>query len=602
MKASVYITILIFYSAILFGKDNGVINEKLYFGPCNKFSKDLTFDCYRSFDEVVQFLKDAAKQHPGLAKLESIGKSFEGRDLWVITITDYKTGAPEDKPGIWVDGGVDSDEVIATEVALGLIHRLLTSNDMDIVHLRKTRTFYILPNMIPDVSELHHKTPIRPRDSTMRPWDDDGDGKFDEDGPDDLNGDNQALQMRVQNSAGQWVKDEKDERLLRQRKPDDEGPFYKRYSEGNDDDGDGKYNEDGPGGIDPNRNYPGNWSLKQRGSGPFPGSELELRTVLDFIYSHPNIAASQHLHSSGGVILRPPSVPEMILPNSDLQLYISLSERGLDITEYGLATSVYQWNFPRGSKNKGKGQLWRDSKGDIKGLDPFDGAGNYYGSFNDFEDAYAAYGGSLDGMYELFGILAFANEIYRFGEDLDNDGRVSPSEQLEYNDKKMNGNVFQSWEEFEHPTLGKVEIGGWKKFGHNNPLPPELSREIERNVNFILMQARATPILVITNVEQTRIEKNIYRLKTTISNKGFQPIELAIREKNGRATPVHATIIASKQVTLLDEKKDRMLGNIMGNAEIEIDWLVQGPKGASVTLESYHPKGGRTNIKVRLGR
>ena len=292
MKAYVYISILIFYSALLFGKDDGAINEKLYFGPCNKFAKDLTFDCYRSFDEVVQFLQDATKQYPGLAKLESIGKSFEGRDLWVITITDYKTGVPEDKPGIWVDGGVDSDEVIATEVALGLIHRLLTSNDTDIVYLRKTRVFYILPNMIPDVSELHHKTPMRPRDSTMRPWDDDGDGKFDEDGPDDLNGDNQALQMRVQNSAGQWVKDEKDNRLLRPRKPDDEGPFYKRYSEGNDDDGDGKYNEDGPGGIDPNRNYPGNWSLKQRGSGPFPGSELELRTVLDFIYSHPNIAAS----------------------------------------------------------------------------------------------------------------------------------------------------------------------------------------------------------------------------------------------------------------------------------------------------------------------
>ncbi len=231
-----------------------------------------------------------------------------------------------------------------------------------------------------------------------------------------------------------------------------------------------------------------------------------------------------------------------------------------------------------------------------------DGGGNYYGSNNDLEDAYAAYGGSLDGMYELFGILAFANEIYRFGEDLDNDGRVSQSEQLQYNDKKMNGNVFQSWEEFDHPTLGKVEIGGWKKFGHNNPLPPELPLEIERNVNFILMQARATPILVITNVEQTVVEKNIYRLKTTISNKGFQPIELAIREKNGRATPVHAKIIGSKQVTLLDEKKERMLGNIMGNSEIEIDWLVQGPKGASVTIESYHPKGGRTNLKVRLGR
>ena len=301
------------------------VDAKLYFGPCAPFADDLTFECYRSYDEVTQFLQDAAASHAGLARLASMGKSFEGRELWVLTVTDFSTGPPEDKPGIWIDGGVDSDEVVATEAALGLVHRLLTSDDPEVVHLRQTRVFYIAPNVIPDMSERHHKTPLRPRDSTMRPWDDDGDGQFDEDGPDDLDGDGQALQMRLEDPTGEWVTEEDDPRLMRRRKPDDAGPFYKRYSEGLDNDGDDQYNEDWPGGVDPNRNYPGNWSLQQRGSGPYPGSEIELRAMLDFIYGHPNIAASQHFHSSGGVILRPPSVPDMVLPARDLNLYIALS-------------------------------------------------------------------------------------------------------------------------------------------------------------------------------------------------------------------------------------------------------------------------------------
>ena len=77
-------------------------------------------------------------------------------------------------------------------------------------------------------------------------------------------------------------------------------------------------------------------------------------------------------------------------------------------------------------------------------MDPIDGLGNFYGH-DDINDNYAAYGGSLDGMYELFGIMAFANEIYRFGDDLNEDGRVSQTEQLIYNDKTMKGRVFKEW-------------------------------------------------------------------------------------------------------------------------------------------------------------
>ena len=91
--------------------------------------------------------------------------------------------------------------------------------------------------------------------------------------------------------------------------------------------------------------------------------------------------------------------------------------------------------------------------------------------------------------------MAFANEIYRFGDDLNEDGRVSQKEQLIYNDKTMKGRVFKEWKAFNHTTLGKVEIGGWKKFGQNNPLSEFLQREVDRNVDFLLMQARAMPLL-----------------------------------------------------------------------------------------------------------
>ena len=307
------------------------------------------------------------------------------------------------------------------------------------------------------------------------------------------------------------------------------------------------------------------------------------------------------MHSTGGVILRPPSVPEMKLPNADLSLYIALSERGLNITRYGLATSVYQWNWPRGSKNSGKGQLRRLENGTIKGMDPFDGGGNHYGHL-DHQDAYAAYGGALDGLYELFGVLAFANEIYRFGEDLDNDGRVSQSEQLKYDDEQMDSKVFKAWTPFDHPQLGKVEIGGWKKFGQNNPLPPYLEDEIERNVEFMLMQARALPLLSISDVKQEYLGKNIYRLTTTILNSGFQPTELAIRFVNNKSVPVRSYLSVSNKVMVLDDEKEKEIDKINGNGKEEVSWLVHGSKGSKVTINVYHPKGGRTSKEIKLSR
>ncbi len=565
------------------------LGPKLYFGACPRFAEEMAFDCYRDFAEVEQFLEDAAAARPDLASLESIGKSFQGRDIWVMTITDRSTGPPEDKPAIWVDGGVDADEVVSIEAALGVIHRLLTSDEDEVAELLRRRTFYVAPAIIPDTSELHMRTPERPYDSTLRPWDDDGDGLLDEDGPEDLDGDDQALTMRRRSRVGNWTPSEEDARILRRRRPGDPGPFYEQWTEGIDNDGDEKYQEDRLGGVDPNRNYPGNWSVGQRGNGPFAGSESEIRALMDFAAAHPNIAASQHFHSSGGVILRPPSVPDFELPANDLELYLRLAERGLEVTGYNLATSVYDWSWPRGSGNKKRGQIWRDQEGNLQGAPSR-------------LDGYAAYGGSIDALYEVFGVVAFANEIYQMGEDDDGDGRIEGHEALRWDDEQLGGQVFKEWEPFEHPQLGAVEIGGWRKFGANNPLAGDLAEEVRRNVEFVLMQARNTPQVQVTHFDAVWLDDDVFRLEVSVGNIGFAPTELAIRTNHGRAVPVRVTV-EGEGLIVLSSERELELGTLAGHSEKDIEWVVrlERPK-SELQITAWHPKGGRSTVKPWITR
>jgi murein tripeptide amidase MpaA len=65
-----------------------------------------TFDHYYRYDELTRLLQGMAEAHPDLLRLESIGKSHEGREIWLATVTRFETGPAEEKPAFWVDGNV----------------------------------------------------------------------------------------------------------------------------------------------------------------------------------------------------------------------------------------------------------------------------------------------------------------------------------------------------------------------------------------------------------------------------------------------------------------------------------------------------------------
>jgi len=211
---------------------------------------ELDFQPDHTFEESTALLRMWAERYPEIVELYSVGHSLEGRDIWQITITNKKTGPHTDKPAFFMEGGRHAGEISGIEATLYFINEVLSGYGTDpaLTRLVDTKTIYARPNQNPDGSSRYHYTAQTLR-SNVRPVDNDNDGRFDEDPGEDLDGDGCLRQMRQHVGAGQgtFVIDERDPKGRAMRRVGPHKGDYEVYSEGIDNDGDGRYNEDGVG-------------------------------------------------------------------------------------------------------------------------------------------------------------------------------------------------------------------------------------------------------------------------------------------------------------------------------------------------------------------
>ena len=285
----------------------------------------MDFSHYHTYGEVTAFLRQWAADYPNLVDLYSVGKTFEDRDIWQITITNKATGKDTDKPAMFIEGNRHSGEVTAAESALWFAWHILTGygHDPALTKLVDTKALYVRVKNNPDGSELYLNTAQSNR-STVRPYDDDRDTLLDEDPPEDLDGDGLILQVRkkVEPGKGTMTIDPADPSgRLMMRAPAGKGDYIVS-AEGIDNDADGRTNEDGIGGLDLHRNYPENWrpmpgldatgrGYTQGGAGAYPLSEPETRAVFTFLLEHPNVSVGQTMDTTVPMLLHGPSTSRM---------------------------------------------------------------------------------------------------------------------------------------------------------------------------------------------------------------------------------------------------------------------------------------------------
>lgn len=298
----------------------------------------MNFNHYFTNDELAEVLAGWVNEYPALAALSVLGKSYEGREIPLLTLTNTATGPDTDKPALWIDANIHATEVAGTTTALHIAHTLLTSygTDARATRLLDNCAVYLAPRLNPDGAALAMAAVPQYIRSGTRPYpfDEKADGIHAE----DMDGDGRILQMRIPDPNGDWKVSSQSLRLMEKRGPDEQdGTFYRLFQEGRIENYDGvQIQEARPlQGLDFNRNFPFEWKPEneQFGAGPYPTSEVEIRATVDFITRHPNISIAITYHTFSGVILRPFSTrPDEKMDVNDLWVYELMGERGKELT------------------------------------------------------------------------------------------------------------------------------------------------------------------------------------------------------------------------------------------------------------------------------
>jgi len=83
------------------------------------------FTRYHTFAELSAALKAAVTAHADLAKLVSIGKTREGRDIWAVEIAKASGPPVDTRPGLLIAAAFEGDHLIGSELALYIVDYLL---------------------------------------------------------------------------------------------------------------------------------------------------------------------------------------------------------------------------------------------------------------------------------------------------------------------------------------------------------------------------------------------------------------------------------------------------------------------------------------------
>lgn len=550
------------------------------------------FDRFLRHDELGAALTELAGAHPDLVEVSSIGDSHEGRPIWLATVTDRRTRSAADKPAIWVDGNIHATELAASTAALCLVDRLCRGRDEPrVARALAERTFYVVPRVNPDGAELALADRPRFLRSSTRPWPWRDGWRQPGLHPCDVDGDGRVLTMRLPDPNGSWKAHPDEPSLLVPRSPldgPDDGPYWRCLVEGEIEsfDGDLIGQPQPPEGLDLNRNFPSGWATTVHGSGDHPGSEPEVSAVVRAVVERPNVCGYVALHTYGGVHLRPSSVhPDSDLPATDRWIFGELGALATARTGYPVHSVYEDFTWDRSAPMAGAADDW---------------------------------------AYEHLGVPAWTTELWDVvhrvtgARSTTQSWTLGPTVEQELAvlrwARDRDRGEFVEWYPFDHPQLGRVELGGWDELRvWSNPPSDLLEAEVAPHADVAIDWALSAPCLAIRSIRSAPRGEGWWTVRVVVENTGWLDTAVTARGAGlGRILPVAVELAGP---VVIEGPARRTLGQLAGRIGFRLsggaradgtpdravaEWLVQGRAGDEVTVTAAHPRAGVTRATVRL--
>lgn len=522
---------------------------------------------YSNATQQASRLDAIAKAYPQMASLKSLTKTNGGKDIWLLTIG---TGKTETKPAIAVIGGVEGNHLLGAELAIGFVEQLLKGSGTDSIRALLNRTtYYVFPNMSPDAMEQYFGKLRYDRTGNATTTDEDRDGKSDEDGWDDLDGNAKISFMRVESVTGDYKLHPDDARvLIKADISKGEKGKYKLMSEGADNDKDGLFNEDAEGGIAFNKNLTYVHKTFAAGAGDYPASEKETRAMLDFLYDAFNVYAIVSFGTNNNL-----STPIPYNPQAAAQRIVA----GLlepDAKVNGMVSELY--NKVTGTKDAPRNNV---TAGDVLS----------WGYFH-----YGRYSFSTPGWWVPKTRPDTTKKEKAFTvEDV-------TANYLRWASQQGIANTFTEWKTIQHPDFPgqKVEVGGVDPYVLNNPPYKMADDVVKKHTAFLVKLASHQAEIDIINLKTEKLANGLTRISLDVVNKGGLSTHSKLGERSYFIKKVKVAVQTSGKQEVVGGRKIHLLNSVEANGSSSFSWVVKGT--GKLVVEAGCPTAGTKTIEVNL--
>lgn len=567
------------------------------------------------------------------AKMTSLGTTIGGREIWVVEIANPGGKPVAERPGVLMVGNLEGDHLVGSSHALESVRYLLANAAAPAVkQVLDAQVVYVFPRLNPDGAELSFATVKTGRKGNLRPFDDDNDGRADEDGPEDLNGDGVISVMRVKDPAGEYMIDAADPRAMK-RADATKGEVggYKLYWEGIDSDGDGFLNEDGPGGVDLNRNFQHDYPYWQADAGPHMVSEKESRALMDFMIAHRNIGAILTFGQSDNLVVPPDAMGRLATPTSfGLPAFADASNSRVFETgmlavpqvPFGAATRT-RGAQPGADNNPASGRR-PDTLVNRADIEYFKAVSEAYKTITGVRSvaqqrrprgAFFQYG------YYQFGVPSFSTQGWAPTAAASTPATPAaggappspaaggagaaaavPGDAAILKSLDAAGvDAFVAWKAYKHAELGDVEIGGFRPYTSSNALAKDLPELGRKHGEFLVKLASMLPRVHVAKTEVKAHGGGLFTVNVEVENTGFFPASLQHGVVSGSVKPTVVQIEVPSADIVTGSPKSVRIPNLNGsNARQRITWVIRGKPDATVTINVRAEKGGTDSATVTL--